>query len=187
MTVNGSLYLIGIFVIFLQITVAISICALSYQKLSKLFFGGFKDISSENDALLHSCFLTAISVAIFHPVTSIISNSILSFDIDDKLQLRQIFYSTLFFLEFAFLMTVVVAHKIRKCAFSTVARITILISIFICANQLIQFYIRAILGFDFYMPVYKICTVLFNVATLATIGIYPIIALARIKKLKLGR
>lgn len=187
MTVNGSLYLIDLFVIILQIIAVVSICALSYQKLSKLFFGGFKDISSDNDTLLHSCFMTAISVAVFHPVTSAISNAILSLDIEDKLQLRQVFYSTMFFLEFGFLMTVVVAHRVRVCPYSVVARITILISLMICANQLIQFYIRGILGLDFYMPVYKICTVVFNISTLAVIGIYPIVALIRLKRIELGR
>lgn len=181
MTVNGIFATLGNIVIFMEFIALFALCILSYQKISSLFFGGYKNISTEEDAFLHSCFITVISVAVFHVTTSTLRDYILAMPLE-KMELRQLFYSFLFFMEFLFIVFVYAMHKMRRCPMSKVARIAILLALFMCANQLAQYYIRGMQGLDFYMPFYKGIILLINLATLSVISIYPITSVMKLRK-----
>jgi hypothetical protein len=181
MTVNGIFATLDLLALGFKFLALFALCLLSYQKISTLFFGGFKSISNEEDAYLHSCFITVLSVAFFSLVTSTLREYILAIDLE-KMELRQLFYSFLFFMEFLFIVFLYAMHKIRKCTISKVARTVILFALLMCANQLIQYYIRGMQGLDFYMPFYKGIILLINLATLAVISIYPIASVMKLKR-----
>ena len=130
---------------------------------------------------MHSCFITAISVAVIHFSTSSLRDLILTLELE-KMELRQVFYFFLFLMEFLFISCVFVLHKIRGCKFSQVARIAILMGLVICANQIIHFYIRGVKGLDFYMPFYNGQILFANIVTLFVISVYPVSILLRQRK-----
>jgi hypothetical protein len=181
MTLNGIFATLGNVIIFMEFLALFALCVLSYQRISCLLFGGYKNITTEEDAFLHSCFITVLSVAVFHLTTSTLRDIILAMPLE-KMELRQVFYAFLFFMEFLFIVFVYAMHKIRRCKLSKVARIAILLALIMCANQLLQYYIRGMLGLDFYMPFYKGIILLINLATLTVISIYPIASVLKLKK-----
>ncbi|MEQ3511977.1 hypothetical protein ABMY35_01210 [Pseudoalteromonas sp. BZB3] len=181
MTVNEIFAALGYVIIGLQSLAVVVFVLFSYQKASQLFFGGRKDINSEADAFMHSCFITAISVAVIHFSTSSLRDLILALEVE-KMELRQIYYFFLFLMEFLFITCVFMFHKIRECKFSQVARIAMLMGLVICANQIVQFYIRGVQGYDFYMPYYKGIILFANVVTLFVISVYPVMSVLRQRK-----
>ncbi|MCF2825676.1 MULTISPECIES: hypothetical protein [unclassified Pseudoalteromonas] len=180
MTVNGIFTLLGQFVIALEVIALGAICFLSYQKVNRLVFGGKSDINSERDAFLHSCFITAVSVAVFHVSTSTIREMILGLDLE-RMELRQVFYFFMFIMEMAFIVCVFSLHKIRGCSFSHVARVALLLALVMCANQIIQFFIRGVIGLDYYMPFYKGVILFVNIGTLMAVGVYPLVSSWRLR------
>lgn len=181
MTANEIFASLDYVIIGLQTLALIVFVAFSYQKASQLFLGGKKDINTETDAFMHSCFITAISVAVIHFSTSSLRDLILTLELE-KMELRQVFYFFLFLMEFLFITCVFVLHKIRECTFSQVARIAMLMGLVICANQIAQFYIRGVQGLDFYMPFYKGIILFANIVTLFVISVYPVTILLRQRK-----
>lgn len=181
MSVNGIFAALDLVTLVLKFLALVALCLLSYQKISTLFFGGFKSITNEEDAFLHSCFITVLTVAFFSLITSVLREQILALELE-KMELRQLFYSFLFFMEFLFIVFLYAMHKIRRCTISKVARTVILFALLMCANQLIQYFIRGMQGLDFYMPFYKGIILLINIATLTVISVYPIASVIKLRK-----
>jgi hypothetical protein len=182
---NETLNVLDKLIIGLEYFAIFVICVLFSNKLKDLFFGGEKDISSSLDSMLHSCFLTGLTVGIFHFSTSEIRDVILSVEVG-KMELRRLFYFSMFMLEFSFALTLFTLHKFRKCKFSLAARLCLIFSVIICIVNATQFYIRGIEGLDFFVPIYKITVVLTNLLTLIVISIYPLNTYYQLKKSKVN-
>lgn len=181
MTANEIFSALDYAVVGLEILALAVFLFFSYQKASQLFFGGKKDISSDADALLHSCFIVAISVAVFHFTTSTIRDLVLGLQLE-KTDLRQVFYFVMFLMELAFISCVFALHKLRECEFSGVARIAMLLGLVMCINQMIQYYSHGMQGSDLYNLYYRAVIIFVNISTLLAISVYPVFSLRRLKK-----
>ncbi|MBE0369241.1 hypothetical protein PAUR_a3055 [Pseudoalteromonas aurantia 208] len=184
MTTNGMLAYAGSIIIYLQFIVFFTFIILSYENAKVLLFGGSKDISSEHDAFIHSCFLSVLTVVVFHFTTSSIRELILTIDMNmERLELRQFFYFMMFVLEFAAILCLFFLHRLRKCKFSIIAKMVVSLAVILCMNFVIQYYYRALNDVESYTPIFKTVTVAVNILTLICIGLVP---LANLKKLRLG-
>jgi fumarate reductase subunit C len=167
--------LLGWLIKALEVTALIGIILLAYQKVSILFFGGAKNISTESDVILHSCFITALVVAVFHYIGSGVSQYILTLNLD-KMEKRQLFYSTMFLMSFIGILAIFTLHKLRQCKFAPAARFTIYLGLGMCIVQMIQFYFRGIAEVDFFSPMYKLLVVTINILTLSVVSYFPVTA-----------
>lgn len=167
--------LLGWLIKALEVTALIGIILLAYQKVSILFFGGAKNISTESDVILHSCFITALVVAVFHYIGSGVSQYILTLNLD-KMEKRQLFYSTMFLMSFIGILAIFTLHKLRQCKFAPAARFTIYLGLGMCIVQMIQFYFRGIAEVDFFSPMYKLLVVTINILTLSVVSYFPVSA-----------
>ncbi|PAJ72458.1 hypothetical protein CJF42_21130 [Pseudoalteromonas sp. NBT06-2] len=159
----------------LEVTALIAIILLAYQKVSILFFGGAKNISTESDVIFHSCFIAALVVAVFHYIGSELSQYILTLNLD-KMEKRQLFYSTMFFMSFIGVLAIFTLHKIRDCMFAPAARFCIYLGLGMCIVQMIQFYLHGLVGSDLFLHFYKVLVVTINISTLAVVSYFPVTA-----------
>lgn len=175
MDINSTLIFFGEQVIKLEYLALLTLIFLSFHQARALFFGGEKDIKNESDSILHSCFITAACVAVFHVSNSYISQLVLNSGME-KIELRKMFYLTIFMMEFLFILSVFAWHKLRKCDFTIVARMAMLIGIFICLNIFIQFQFHAVGESDSYTLIYRVIVLVMNLTTLGLIFVYPSVA-----------
>ena len=159
----------------LELTVLLAIILLAYQKVSILFFGGAKNISTESDIVLHSCFITALVVAVFHYIGSGVSQYILALNLD-KMEKRQLFYSTMFLMSFIGILAIFTLHKIRQCRFAPAARFTIYLGLGMCIVQMVQFYLHGMVDSIVFLQAYTLLVVSINILTLAVVSYFPVTA-----------
>ncbi|MEZ7277202.1 hypothetical protein [Pseudoalteromonas sp. 68 DY56-GL68] len=138
-----------------------------------LFFGGRQSIKTDEDHILHSCFISALTVMVFHAVSSPLADHIISLEME-KMMLRQFFYFTMFCFSIAFVVTLFSLHALRRCSFSPVARVCLYLAILQAIVQLTQFIMRGILDDSSLSPAYKVVVIVLNILSLAVISVYPV-------------
>lgn len=157
----------------LEIAIVLNILYLFKQHRFALFFGGQSNLNSADDHTMHSCFIAALTVMVFHFVSSNISQYILTVEME-KLDLRKFFYFSMFSCSMAFTVALFFLHTIRGCKFSVTARICIYLAVGQAALQIMQFVLRGMLDINTLSPIYKVGVVLLNISTLTVIAGYPI-------------
>ncbi|PAJ72095.1 hypothetical protein CJF42_23115 [Pseudoalteromonas sp. NBT06-2] len=178
--VDLTLKALGILIIKFEIFVFIMISILFLREIISFLFSC--KIKDDKESALYSCLLSALTVAIFHFMTSEVRDFTLSFDLE-TMQLRKLFYLSMFTMECAFVITLVLVHKIKDCQFSLVAHFCFMTSTFMCLIQLVQLYFRGFLGLEFFVPYYKLTVVSINLLVLVVISLYPLCSFYRIFKL----
>ena len=148
-----------------------------------LFFGGKGDLKTIDDHELHSCFLAAFTVMVFHFASSGFAQYIITMDME-RMALRQFFYFSMFCFSIAFGLTLFALHLIRGCSFSPAARFCLYVTFLMMMLQMIQFIARGMLDTSVLSPFYKLSVVCLNLLTLCIVAKYPVkrlITLARKK------
>jgi len=181
-SIDTALKALGILIIKFEIFAFIMISILFIREIIPLLFHGKSNIKGEKDSALYSCLLSALTVAIFHIMTSEVRDFIFSFDWE-KMKLRKLFYLSMLLMECVFVLTLFLVHKIKGCQFSLVAHFCFMTSSIMCLIQLVQLYFRGFLGLEFFVPYYKLTVVSINLLVLVIISIYPLGSLYRILKL----
>ena len=138
-----------------------------------LFFGGKVNLKSQNDHTLHSCFIAALTVMVFHFVSSALAQNIIALEME-KMQLRQFFYFTMFSCSLAFAVILFLLHVLRGCTFSLTARLCIYLSILQAILQMLQFVMRGMLDNSILSPFYSTTVLVLNVLSLAVVASFPI-------------
>ncbi|MCG7552107.1 hypothetical protein [Pseudoalteromonas sp. Of11M-6] len=149
-----------------------------------LFFGGKSSLKTIQDHELHSCFLSALTVMVFHFISSNLAQHIVTIEGMEKLELRQFFYFSMFTCSMLFAVTLFGLHKIRGCSFSPTARRCLYITFLMTSLQLMQFVSRGMLDSNLLSPLYKYGVVMLNLMTLTAVAVYPISKLANLKRIK---
>lgn len=139
-----------------------------------LFFGGKKNLKTIDDHELHSCFLSALTVLVFHFTSSNLAQYILSIDGMERMELRQFFYFSMIICSVAFTGALFVLHLIRGCSFSPTARKCLYLALIMCILQAMQFVAHAIIGSDVLTPFYRYGVVMLNITSLSVVAAYPL-------------
>lgn len=138
-----------------------------------LFFGGKNDLKTTDDHELHSCFLAAFTVMVFHLISSTFAHYIITLDME-RMALRQFFYISMFCFSVAFGLTLFALHFIRGCSLSTAARLCLYITVLMMMLQMMQFITRGLLDTSVLSPFYKQSVVCLNLLTLGIVAKYPV-------------
>ncbi len=138
-----------------------------------LFFGGKTDIKTQSDALLHSSFLCAFTVLFFHFTSWGVGRYILAFDMEVMAR-RQLFFFMMFMIEFLFMITLFVLHKIRRCSFSKVAIYCLRLSLLFELLFVIELVLYGVLDITEFNNVYQVLIPIMNIITLGLIVAYPV-------------
>ena len=154
------------------LTVLFLVVTFSKHKFA-LFFGGKKNLNSQSDHTLHSCFIAALTVMVFHFVSSALAQHIIALEME-KMMLRQFFYFTMFSCSMAFAVTLFLLHVMRGCTFSLTARLCIYLSILQAMLQMLQFIMRGMLDNSMLSPFYSTTVVVLNVLSLAVVASFPV-------------
>lgn len=138
-----------------------------------LFFGGKSDLKTIHDHEIHSCFLAAFTVMVFHFASSTFAQYIITLDME-RMALRQFFYFSMFCFSFAFGLTLFALHLIRGCSFSPTARFCLYVTSLMMLLQLTQFIARGLLDSSVLSPIYKYGVVCLNILTLSIVAKHPL-------------
>ncbi|WP_024608344.1 hypothetical protein [Pseudoalteromonas sp. TAB23] len=144
-----------------------------------LFFGGKSNLKSIADHTMHSCFIAALTVMVFHFVSSSLAQYIITIEMS-KLALRQFFYFTMFSCSMAFVVALFFLHTIRSCTFSTTARFCLYFALAQAILQLTQFIMRGLLDNNLLSPAYSYSVLALNILSLGVVTIYPVKQFARL-------
>ena len=131
------------------------------------------NLKSIDDHTMHSCFIAALTVMVFHFVSSSLAHYIITIEMS-KLALRQFFYFTMFCCSMAFVFTLFFLHTIRGCTFSTTARFCLYLALAQAIVQLLQFIMRGMLDNSMLSPIYSVSVVTLNLLSLGVVAIYPL-------------
>jgi len=159
----------------LELSALTAIVLFAYQKISILFFGGSKNINTDSDIILHSCFITALVVVIFHFIGSATTQYILALNLE-KMEKRKLFYSAIFFMELIAILSIFTFHKVRSCLFAAPARLCVYLSFAMMMVQMLQCILHGIFDINLFSPVYRVLVLGINIATLSIISYYPVMA-----------
>lgn len=165
----------------LELAIVLNILYLFKQHRFALFFGGQSNLNTTDDHTMHSCFIAALTVMVFHFVSANLSQYILTIEMG-KLELRQFFYFSMFSCSVAFSVTLFLLHIIRGCTFSTPSRLCLYLAIAQALLQLMQFIMRGMLDNSMLSPIYSTGVVLLNIATLSVIAVYPLKVIIKNRK-----
>lgn len=146
-----------------------------------LFFGGREDLKTIDDHELHSCFLAALTVTVFHFASSSFSQFVLTIDME-RMALRQVFYFSMFSFSIAFAVALFALHLIRNCSFSPTARMCLYITVLMSSLQMAQFISHALNDSTALNNIYRYGVVLLNIATLTVVSKYPVTRLYKVAK-----
>ena len=146
-----------------------------------LFFGGSEDLKTIEDHELHSCFLAALTVMVFHFASSSFSQFVLTIDME-RMALRQVFYFSMFSFSIAFAVALFALHLIRNCSFSPTARMCLYITVLMSSLQMAQFISHALNDSTVLNNIYRYGVVLLNIATLTFVSKYPVTRLYKVAK-----
>ncbi|QZO12624.1 hypothetical protein [Pseudoalteromonas piscicida] len=146
-----------------------------------LFFGGKGSLKTPSDHEVHSCFISALCVLVFHFFSGSLAPYIVSIDGMEKLELRQFFYFSMLMSSVAFATALFFLHVIRGCKFSAVARYCLYITFAMMLLQTTQFVLRGMLDINSFSPVYKISVMILNVLSLMVVSMYPISKIAKLR------
>ncbi|MEQ3513630.1 hypothetical protein ABMY35_09870 [Pseudoalteromonas sp. BZB3] len=138
-----------------------------------LFFGGKRDLKTIDDHELHSCFLAAFTVMVFHFASSGFAQYIITMDME-RMALRQFFYFSMFCFSIAFGLTLFALHLIRGCSFSPTARFCLYVTFLMMMLQMAQFIIRGMLDSNVLFDVYQYGVVCLNLLTLSIVAKHPV-------------
>jgi hypothetical protein len=141
---------------------------------TSLFFGGQKNLKTIDDHELHSCFISALTVMVFHFTSANLAEYILAIKGMERMELRQFYYFSMFICSVAFSAALFALHLIRGCTFSPTARQCLYVALLMCILQCTQFIARAIIGTDILSPIYKYGVVILNLMTLSIVASYPL-------------
>ncbi|TMO02897.1 hypothetical protein [Pseudoalteromonas sp. S558] len=157
----------------LEVFVVIFLLVTFSKHRQALFFGGKNSLKSINDHTLHSCFIAALTVMVFHFISSNLAQHIITIEMS-KLALRQFFYFSMFCCSMAFVITLFFLHAIRGCTFSITARFCLYLALAQALLQMTQFVMRGLFDNSILSPAYSAGVVLLNIASLIVVSIYPI-------------
>ncbi|MEL0655788.1 hypothetical protein V6257_12145 [Pseudoalteromonas issachenkonii] len=157
----------------LEVFVVIFLLVIFNKHRLALFFGGKGNLKSISDHTMHSCFIAALTVMVFHFISSNLAQYILAVEME-KLLLRQFFYFTMFSCSMAFVVALFFLHTIRGCTFSTAARFCLYLALAQAILQLTQFIMRGLLDNSMLSPVYSFSVVTLNILSLGVVAIYPV-------------
>ena len=138
-----------------------------------LFFGGKSDLKTLNDHEIHSCFLTAFTVMVFHFASSSFAQYVITVDME-RMALRQLFYFSMFCFSIAFGLTLFAFHLIRGCSFSPTARFCLYVTFLMMLLQMAQFIVRGMLDSNILFDVYQYGVVCLNILTLSIVAKHPL-------------
>ncbi|MBD1583449.1 hypothetical protein [Pseudoalteromonas sp. S16_S37] len=152
-----------------------------------LFTASGKNLNSLHLHEMHSCFITALCILMFH----IIGSELEAFftgpflaQLDDKIR---VFYLVVLINQFIFLSAVFCIHRIRYIQFSLVTRFNLYTTLIVMAVMMMQLIARGYFDYHELKPAYKIVFWSCNIASIIAISIYPIRhTLAHFKKASLG-
>ncbi|CAM4263600.1 hypothetical protein [Pseudoalteromonas maricaloris] len=139
-----------------------------------LFFGGKSSLKTIQDHELHSCFLSAFTVMVFHFTSSNLAQHIVTIQGMEKFALRQFFYFSMFSCSMAFAAALFFLHKIRGCSFSPTARNCLYITFLMSTLQMLQFVSHGLLDSNRITLFYQYGVVVLNISTLAVVANHPI-------------
>ena len=157
----------------LEVLIILFLLATLNKHRLALFFGGKSNLKSIADHTMHSCFIAALTVMVFHFISSNLAQYILAVEME-KLLLRQFFYFTMFSCSMAFVVALFFLHTIRGCTFSTAARFCLYLALAQAILQLTQFIMRGLLDNSMLSPVYSFSVVALNILSLTVVAIYPV-------------
>lgn len=157
----------------LEVLIILFLLAILNKHRLALFFGGKSNLKSIADHTMHSCFIAALTVMVFHFISSNLAQYILAVEME-KLLLRQFFYFTMFSCSMAFVVALFFLHTIRGCTFSTAARFCLYLALAQAILQLTQFIMRGLLDNSMLSPVYSFSVVALNILSLSVVAIYPV-------------
>ena len=157
----------------LEMLIIVFLLATLNKHRSALFFGGKSNLKSIDDHTMHSCFIAALTVMVFHFVSSSLAQYIITIEMS-KLALRQFFYFTMFSCSMSFVVALFFMHSIRGCTFSTTARFCLYLALAQSVVQLIQFIMRGLLDNSMLSPAYSFSVVVLNILSLGVVAIYPV-------------
>lgn len=157
----------------LEVFIVIFLLVIFNKHRLALFLGGKSNLKSITDHTMHSCFIAALTVMVFHFISSNLAQYILAVEME-KLLLRQFFYFTMFSCSMAFVVALFFLHTIRGCTFSTAARFCLYLALAQAILQLTQFIMRGLLDNSLLSPVYSFSVVALNILSLGVVAIYPV-------------
>ena len=175
--IDITLKALGGLIIKFEAFAIIMIMLLFIRELTPLIFSKIK--KGKNNGILLSSLLSALTVFMFHFMTSEVRDYTFSLGIE-KMQLRKLFYLSMFTMECLFVITLFVVHKIKKCQFYFVAHFCFMTSCIMCLIQLVQLYLRGFLDLDYFVPYYKLTVVSINLLVLVVISIHPLHSLYKL-------
>jgi len=179
--IDITLKALGVLIIKFEVFAFIMILILFIREITPLIFSRKNKTKDENHWVLLSSLLSALTVCVFHFMTSEVRDFTFSFEME-KMQLRKLFYLSMFMMEFAFVIVLFLVHKIKSCQFYFVAHFCFMTSSIMCLIQLIQLYLRGFLDLSFFVPYYKLTVVSINLLVLVVISIYPLYFLYQLLK-----
>ena len=175
--IDIALKTLGVLIIKFEALSFTMILLLFMREIISLIFG--EKNKGESNHILLSSFLSALTVFIFHFMTSEVRDFTFSFEVE-KMKLRKLFYLSMFMMELLFVIALFYVHRIKKCPFYFVAHFCFMTSSIMCLIQLIQLYLRGFLDLDSFVPYYKLTVVSINLLVLVVISIYPIHSLYKL-------
>ncbi|NOU51255.1 hypothetical protein HG263_12025 [Pseudoalteromonas sp. JBTF-M23] len=170
---NEVLYGLGWVLKGIEVFVLAFIIFKFYQLRWKLFFGGRKDLPTIQHHELHSCFLSALCVLIFHVVNSEISLYILSIEMN-KLEQIKLFYLSKAIVQFSFAATLFFLHLLRGCTFSKTARICMYTTLILMLMQGMQLTARGYFDYHELKIIYVTVGWICNIIIISAIAAYPL-------------
>ncbi|MDK2595235.1 hypothetical protein [Pseudoalteromonas obscura] len=146
-----------------------------------LLFGGKRSLRSIEDHELHSCFIAALCVVVFHNIGGVLGGQLLVMEME-KLELRRVYYFIMIMNSFFCAAAIFLFHLIRKCTFSKTAKLCLYLAVVTTSLCFIQLVARGIYDFDGLSPFYKVAVNVTNIVVLCVVAIYPIKQIKKIKK-----
>ncbi|TQF70466.1 hypothetical protein [Pseudoalteromonas luteoviolacea] len=143
------------------------------QKRMSLFFGGKRNLQSANDHEIHSCFLTALTVMLFHFIGSGFSQYILTFDME-RAALIQFYYMAMLANSVAFALALFAAHLVRGCSFSFTSRACLYLTMLMGLVQSTQFVSHGLYDSSMFHSFYQYGVMLINLVCLGVVSMLPL-------------
>lgn len=145
----------------------------SFRKHSfSLFFGGKSSLKTPADHKMHSCFLTALAVLVFHAISGSLATYMLDIEADNQLVIK-LYYFVIVCTTAAYAATLYLLHVIRGCQFTRVARYSLYITLFLMLLNAAQLVLRGYLGNELLYSIYGPATVIANLCEWLIVAKYP--------------
>ncbi|KZN61534.1 hypothetical protein [Pseudoalteromonas luteoviolacea] len=177
---SEALVYIGLMIRVLEVFVVVFLLLQFKKHKWSLFFGGKSSLKTIDDHELHSCFIAALCVVVFHNVGNTLAAQVLASGME-KLELRRIYYFILMLNSFACSIAIYFLHSLRHCSFSKTAKRCLYLAIITASLCFMQLIARGIFDYNAFSPFYKIALLGCNITTLVVVALHPVKAYKKLK------